>query len=239
MYADLRNKLLGRLPNHEWLQLKEHAELAPLAVGDVIYEPGKPIEYVYFPETGIISLLAEVDEQQLIEVATVGNEGFVGMPVMHDLKVTSGHAFVQASGMAFVIQSAAFRKCLRELPEFRSLLNRYAEALFCQIAQTAACNSTHSIEQRCARWLLLSQDRMNGNEASLREAFVSQMLGTSRTESRKVLKVLEDKKLISLGSDLITVTDRAGLEDVTCSCYDIVRQTFNKYLNNGSLFAKR
>lgn len=221
-----KNKLLRRLPPDEWDNVRRYLELKDMPIRTGVYEPYTAIEHIYFPESGVLSLVAEVEDGKMIEVATVGNEGFVGVPVLHGATSIPGRAFSQISGQSLFMSALEFRSCLKELQQFNSLMNRYAEALFNQIAQSAACNRAHNIEKRCARWLLLSHDRMERQSFPLTQEFLGQMLGVARSAVNIAAGELQQAGLITYARGVITVEDRAGLEAASCICYKIISKAF-------------
>lgn len=222
---ELKNRLLLRLPDDEWEKAEPHIELKPMKIRESLYEPNRPIEHVHFVNEGIGSLIALVENDVLVEVGTVGNEGFVGVPVMLGAEQIPGLSFCQIPGSRYLMSANEFRRFMQELPTFRSLMYRYAESLFNQIAQNTACNRTHTVEERCARWLLQTHDRMQEDTFPLTQEFLGQMLGARRPTVNLAAAALQRAGYISYARGLITVTNREGLEAGACVCYRIVQDS--------------
>lgn len=218
--------MLRRLPPQEWEQLAPLLELEHMELRHPIYEPNNPIEYVFFPESGVLSLVAELEGGKMIEVATVGNEGFVGVPVIHGATSIPGRSFSQIAGDSLKLSASVFRKCLKELPQFDQLMNRYAETLINQIAQNAACNRGHNVYERCARWLLLTHDRMEKQQYYITQEFLGQMLGVRRSAVNLAAGALQEAGLISYNRGLVKIIDREALEKASCICYRIIQDAF-------------
>ena len=227
----LGNQLLDALIGSKRL-LVMRMETISLDLRDVLYEPNRPIRNVYFPVSGIVSLVLEVGNGKTVEVATIGNEGFIGVPVFLGADRTQGTAFSQISGRALRISVAAFRDLLAMMPGFTKILNRYVQALLVQIAQGNACNGSHPVEQRCARWLLVTQDRVGQSPFVLTQDFLAQMLGVGRTSVNHVATTLQNAGLIRYSRGLITILDRKGLEARSCQCYDAIRAEFRRMLRD-------
>ena len=221
--ATHENRLLAALPPDELEAIRPELEPFSHEVRDVIYHADEPIEHVVFPCTGVISLLTLGDEARtLIEVATVGNEGFVGLPVFLGADRTAGMAISQIPGRAVRMEAEAFRQAVARSPELTALLNRYTLALFTQVAQTSFCNRIHPIEQRCARWLLMCNDRVESPEYPLTHEFLSQMLGVRRAGVSEAVGGLRDRGLIDYRRGWVQILDRDGLEAASCECYRII-----------------
>lgn len=209
-----------------WPDLEE----VPLSFKQGVYEPNQPIECVYFVHSGVVSLVNDLEDGTSVEVATVGPEGMVGLPVFLDGSLIAGRAFVQVPGSASRVEAEAFRRALERMPQLRRLLSRYTLALINQLAQNSACNRVHEIEQRLARWLLQTQDRVHGPTFPLTQEFMAQMLGVSRPRVSIGANILQKAGLISYVRGQITVTDRPGLEAASCECYRVVRGQFERLI---------
>jgi CRP-like cAMP-binding protein len=221
--ADARaNRLLAALPLADRQRLLEQLEPVTLDLRQRVYEPGKPIEHVYFPTTTVISLLAVMDDGQAVEVATVGNEGMAGIPVFLGVMASPGLAFAQIAGQALRMAAGAFREQANGAGEVQELLQRYTYAFFTQLAQGAACNRLHSMDQRLARWLLLTHDRVGQDQFPLTQEFMAQMLGVRRATVTEAAGRLQQANLITYSRGLISVLDRPGLEAASCECYRII-----------------
>jgi len=224
------NTLLSALPGDEYDRLSENLETVALATGQVLYEPDEPISHVYFPETAVLSLLAMDDSGSAAEVGTIGNEGTSGLPVFHGMESTPQQCLSQVPGEARRLPGTVFSTQIHQLPALQALLHRYAHCFFNDVAQSVACNQLHSIEQRCARWLLMTHDRVVGNEFTLTQEFLSYMLGTRRASVSVVAKRLQQQKFIRYSRGSIKVTDRDGLENSACACYRITRAAYDELI---------
>ena len=217
------NSLLADLPRHEYLRLLGNLEQIALTYGEVLYAPGEPIRHVYFPNDSIVSLLTLVDQHQALEVGLVGREGMVGIPLALEIGTSPVRALVQGTGTAMRMKTAPFVKELRQSPALQRALHRYTYSLMTQITQTAACNRFHVVEARLARWLLMTQDRMQTDSFRLTQDFLSQMLGVRRVGVTKAARMLQQSELIRYSRGNIRILDRNSLEAACCSCYAIVK----------------
>jgi CRP-like cAMP-binding protein len=227
------NRLLTILPKGEREKLEPFLEQVYLEFKQIVYEPNEPIDYVYFPINGIVSMITIMDDGSKAEVGTVGNEGMVGIPVFLNATSTPGQAFSQIAGDAFRMKSDDFRQAVSHSSVFRDVLHRYLQALFNQIAQTTACNRVHSTEQRLARWILMTEDRVGADTFSLTQEFMGQMLGVRRATVNEAAGRLQRQGVISYRRGVLTVRDRKRLEGISCECYAIVRKEFERLLNAG------
>lgn len=216
------NSVLCALPRKDSQRLRARHEQVNLAYGDILCEPGKPLRHVYFPNSGIISLLTPVDGHASVEVGLVGREGMAGMALFLGVGVSPVRMLVQGSGTALRIQAAAFHREIRRIPLLQRALNRYLYGFMAQVGQTAGCNRYHQIGARLARWLLMTHDRVEANEFQLTHEFLAHMLGVRRTGVTLAARVLQKKKLIRYSRGKITVLDRKGLERAACGCYRAV-----------------
>ena len=217
------NNLLAALPHKECRHLVGDMEQVVLTYGEILYEPGQRIAHVYFPNDCVVSLLTLVDLHQALEVGLVGREGMVGVPLTLEIAISPVRALVQGSGTAMRMKAAPFLRELRQSQALQRELHRYTYSLMTQITQTAACNRFHVVEARLARWLLMTQDRMQTNAFRLTQEFLAHMLGVRRVGVTKAARVLQQDELISYSRGNITILDRKGLEAAACSCYDVVR----------------
>jgi CRP-like cAMP-binding protein len=198
---------------------------------EVLAAPNVPIRSVYFPLTGLVSLISTLADGTMVEVTTIGNEGLVGLPLF--LRATSMPltALVQVPGEALRMDAEAFDRLLRAgSEEFSHLLYRYTQALFNQLAQHVVCNRLHSIAPRCARWLLLTHDRVGQATFPLTHEFLAQMLGVRRASVTEVAGRLQRARLIHYRYGIITILDRAGLEAASCECYGVIKQEYDRLL---------
>lgn len=222
------NRLLQALPVEVQAQLQPSLERVPLPFKEVLYEENTPIPYVYFPLSGVCSMLTVMQDGTMIEIATVGNEGMIGLPVFLGGDTIPGMAIVQVPGEALRMSSSAFREVALNVEPLRNLMERYTQALFVFVSQSAACNRVHDIGQRCARWLLLTEDRVGSDQFSLTQEFLAQMLGVRRAGVSEVASTFQQDGLIRYNRGEITILNRAGLEARTCECYRIVKKEFER-----------
>jgi CRP-like cAMP-binding protein len=217
------NSLLAALPRKQGRHLIDQLEQVVLTYGEVLYEPGEQIKYVYFPNDSLVSLLTLVDRHQALEVGLVGREGMVGIPLSLGSRISPVRAMVQGTGTAMRMNAAPFLKELGQSLALHLELHRYTYALMSQITQTAACNRFHAVEARLARWLLMTHDRLRVDSFRLTHEFLSHMLGVHRGGVTNAARTLQKNKLIRYSRGNITILDRLGLEAVPCSCYEIVK----------------
>ena len=218
------NQLLAALPKDEYRRLLPNLESFLLVFGQAIYEPGDRIRHVYFPNSGIISLLAVVEDRATLEVGMVGREGMVGLPVFMGVKSSRDRAVVQGAGAAMRMEATAFQKECDKGDSLPQLLRRYTHSRLTQVAQGAACNRYHSIDERLARWLLMTHDRMRSDEFRLTQEFLSNMLGVRREGVNKAASGLQRRNLINYSRGTLTTLNRVGLEAVACRCYGIIKK---------------
>jgi CRP-like cAMP-binding protein len=225
-----QNHLLAALSEEEFAPLEPWVELINLPRGDVLARPGEPIEYAYFPTSGMISVVALMSQGLGAEVATVGNEGMIGLPIFLGAGTSPFHLMAQLSGQSVRVPAERIEKLL--LPEARltSLLRTYSQAFFVQTAQNAACNGIHPISMRAARWLLATHDRAGSDAFYLTQEFLAFMLGVARQSVGIAVGELADQGLISYVRGQMHVLDRPGLERASCECYAIVRAEFDRLL---------
>jgi CRP-like cAMP-binding protein len=224
------NRLLAALPPEEMEVLRPHLETVPLAFKQMLHEANRPIEYVYFVRRGVVSMLTGMEDGTIIEVAIVGPEGMVGLPIFLDGELMAGSALAQIPGEASRIEARAFRRAIDHTPMLHRLLSRYTLALLNQLAQNSACNRMHAVEQRLARWLLLTQDRVDGASFPMTQGLMAQMLGVARPTVSIAARILQRAGLVSYVRGTITVTDRPGLEATSCECYGVIRAQFGRLI---------
>ncbi|MBN4006748.1 MAG: Crp/Fnr family transcriptional regulator [Nostoc sp. LPT] len=206
-------------------------EVVPLELKQHLYLRNQPIEYVYFLNYGVASMLTVLTDGSAIEVATVGNEGMVGLPVFLGADRIPGECFIQVPGYGLRMRVDAFKTHVTASSPLHDLLQRYTQALFNQIAQSAACNRLHSIEERLCRWLLMTADRVETGTFPLTQEFLSKMLGVNRSSVSLSASFLQRAGLINYVRGQITILDRSGLEATTCECYQVVKAEFERLLN--------
>ena len=230
--ANGTNRLLSVLDKGAYQELAPKLERVSLILRQKLYEPNKPFDYAYFPVNGVVSMLAHVDDGALVEVATVGNEGMIGLPIFLGAELTPGTSFSQIPGDALRISAEHFRQAIAQDGPLTRLLHRYTQALMVQISQGTACNRAHSREERCGRWLLLCHDRVGENEFLLTQEFLSQMLGVRRASVNAVATTFQQAGFIEYTRGRMRILDREGLESVSCGCYAVIRQEYDRMLES-------
>jgi CRP-like cAMP-binding protein len=226
----LENRLLAALPGKDYKQLVPHLEPIHLVFAEVLYEPGDTIQYLYFPNHSIISLLSTVEERSTLEVGIIGNEGMVGISVLLGVKTSPHRALVQGEGSALRMKAAALGKAVSHSGSLQHLLYRSTHGLMTQIAQSAACNRFHQVEARLARWLLMTHDRIGTDEFRLTQQFLSDMLGVRREGVTNAARAFQKNRLITYSRGHIRILNRAGLEAATCKCYRIIKAEYDSFL---------
>ncbi|HZP86419.1 MAG TPA: Crp/Fnr family transcriptional regulator [Burkholderiales bacterium] len=225
-----QNHLLNALPAGEYDRLAAHLELVPLKLGDVLYEPGVRLRYVYFPTTSIVSLLYVLEDGASAEIAIVGNEGILGISLFMGGETTPSRAVVQSAGHGYRLKAQLLKNEFGRFGPMLHLLLRYTQALITQMAQTAVCNRHHSVDQQLCRWLLLSLDRLASNQLAMTQELIANMLGVRREGVTEAAGKLQDAGLIEYRRGKITVLDRPGLEARSCECYQVVKTEFDRLL---------
>ncbi|MES2912590.1 MAG: Crp/Fnr family transcriptional regulator [Pseudomonadota bacterium] len=225
-----QNHLLAALPDTEWQRWLPQLEWVDMPLGHVLYESGKTLDHVYFPTTSIVSLLYVMENGASAEIAVVGNEGLVGVSLFMGGGSTPSRAVVQSAGQGFRLSAQAMKEEFDRAGPVLHLLLRYTQALITQMAQTAVCNRHHSLDQQLCRWLLLSLDRLSGNELVMTQELIANMLGVRREGVTEGALKLQEAGLISYTRGRITVLDRPGLENRTCECYAVVKKEYDRLL---------
>jgi CRP-like cAMP-binding protein len=226
----LRNRLLADLPPEEDAQLRPYLERVSLGVKDVLYEPYQPIPAVYFPETGVLSIVAIMRDGKTAEVGLIGHEGMLGLPVFLGGETSPRQAFAQTPGESLRMAAAVFTAVLPRVGTLRRRLQRYTQALFTQVSQSAACNTLHETTPRCCRWLLMTHDRVGSDEFLLTQEFLAQMLGVRRASVSAVAATLRRAGLIRYRWGQMTIVNRPGLEAAACECYRIIKAEYDRVL---------
>jgi CRP-like cAMP-binding protein len=225
-----RNRLLRAIPADECGLLLPHLELVELEPLQLLADIGEPIGSLYFPETGIISLVSRVADGTLIENGTIGCEGMAGFPLLLGVEWTPSIMLGEVPGTSWRLDAGTFGELRPALPTLEALLGRYVVYFFAQVSQSLACNSLHTLEQRCARWLLMTHDRVSGDEFLLTHEVLAQMLAVHRPAVSVAAEALRSRGLIEYTRGKIRVSDRAGLEGFACECYGIVRDHRDRLL---------
>ena len=224
------NFLLAALPDPEWRRWQQLLEKVEMPLGEVLYESGATLTHVYFPTTSIVSLLYVMENGASAEIAVVGNEGLVGVALFMGGESTPSRAVVQSAGHGFRLKAQWMKDEFNRAGPVLHLLLRYTQALITQMSQTAVCNRHHSLDQQLCRWLLLSLDRLRGDELVMTQELISNMLGVRREGVTESANKLQQAGLISYARGRITVLDRAGLEKRTCECYAVVKREYDRLL---------
>ncbi|HKZ04721.1 MAG TPA: Crp/Fnr family transcriptional regulator [Methylomirabilota bacterium] len=225
-----RNRLLAKLPPRDRARLAKEIEIRPLALRDVLYEPDEPISTVFFPLSGVMSIVIDLTGTTPVEVATVGNEGLIGVPVFLGASSIPMRSFAQIAGHAACLKATAFRREIDSGGPLRNLVQRYTQALMHQVAQAVACNARHVIQQRCARWLLMTADRVESDSFALTQDFLAQMLGVRRAGVTAAARSLQSEGIIDYHRGQITIKDRRKLELASCECYRKVQEEYERLL---------
>jgi CRP-like cAMP-binding protein len=232
LHSPSQNHLLAALPPDDFCLLSPHLELVPLALGQMLYEPDTQLRHAYFPTTSIVSLHYVTETGASAETAGVGREGVVGISLFMGGDTTSSSAVVQTAGHAYRLDRHVLKQAFNRAGLFQRLLLRYTQALMTQMAQTAACNRHHSVEQQLCRWLLLTLDRLPERELVMTQELVASMLGVRRESVTEAAGNLQNGGYIRYRRGHIAVLDRAGLEANTCECYGVVKKELNRLLND-------
>ena len=224
------NHLIAALPPAELQRWQPQLEAVTLTLGEVLYESGSTLSHVYFPPTAIVSLLYVMENGASAEIAVVGNEGLVGISLFMGGESTPSRAVVQSAGHGWRLPAQAMKDEFNRGGPVLHLLLRYTQALITQMAQTAVCNRHHSLDQQLCRWLLLSLDRLNGNQLVMTQELIANMLGVRREGVTESALKLQQAGLIRYARGHITVLDRPGLEQRTCECYAVVKKEYDRLL---------
>lgn len=225
------NHLLATLRSKDRRQLIAACDEVELVYGDVLWKPQSRIRNVYFPLDGFISRLVPVNGRKNLELALVGNEGMLGIPLVLGVNSSTLQALVQGSGGALRMSAASFRRELKQRPALRKQLNRYIYVLQAQLALTAACISFHSLDLRLAQWLLMTHDRADFGSFHLTHKFLAQMLGVRRVGITNAAGLLQKQKLLRYSRGEITILNRAGLEKASCVCYQASKDVYASVLH--------
>jgi CRP-like cAMP-binding protein len=222
------NRILSSLPPEDYARILPDLKAIPLKFRVSLHEPGDKMPYVYFPNTGVISMLTVMEDGAAVEIATIGNEGMTDLFVFLGLEESDSRLLIQVPGTAMRMESARFREHVAQIPALRALLGYYAVALFALVAQSAACNRMHPNVERCARWLLMTHDRVDADEFPMTHDFLSEMLGVRRPSVSVAAEALRDAGFITYHRGKVTVLDRPGLESASCECYRLIRERFDR-----------
>ncbi|HZR01617.1 MAG TPA: Crp/Fnr family transcriptional regulator [Burkholderiales bacterium] len=224
------NQLLTALPEDDRQRLLPQLEWIEMPLGQVLYESGRSLSHVYFPTTSIVSLLYVMENGASAEIAVVGNEGVVGISLFMGGESTPSRAVIQSAGEGFRLKARAIKEEFNRAGSAMHVLLRYTQALITQMAQTAACNRHHSVDQQLCRWLLLSLDRLQGEELVMTQELIANMLGVRREGVTEAAGKLQKLGLIRYARGRIVVLDRKGLEKRSCECYAVVKKEYDRLL---------
>jgi CRP-like cAMP-binding protein len=228
-----QNLLLAMLPDEDYRALTPHLELAPTPFNFVLFERDKPIEFAYFPCSGEHSILAIMENGAAVEVGTVGYEGFSTIDLLLGSEIATETTVCQIPGESLRMRTAKFLEAVRGDTPLRRIALRYLQAYLAMITQSVACNRMHSLDERFARWVLMSHDRVKKNEFQLTQEYLAIMLGVHRPSVSVVAKTFQRAGLITYNRGILTILDRAGMEESCCECYGIVKKQFERSLGVG------
>jgi CRP-like cAMP-binding protein len=223
------NKILRKLPRQEFKLILPRLEFVDLSLRTVLNETGEAIEYGYFMNSGLASILTVLGDGKIIEVGLTGSEGLVGVPLVAGFKSSPTRVIVQIAGSAFKISAKDIVRTLRVCPALERNLQQFAQEIALQSGQVAACNRLHNVSQRLARWLLMSQDRVGGDIVRLTQEFLAHMLGTRRASVTVAAGLLQKSGLIAYARGAVKIEDRPGLEAAACECYAAISRQSSKW----------
>lgn len=224
------NRLLDRLPSQSYERLQPHLRAVSLEQEQVLYEARSEVEDLYFPIDCATSSVMVMESGAAIEVATVGREGALGLPVLTVIAVSPHRVFTQIPGRALRIDAARFNAIAKQDEQIWTTIALYHQAFLFQVLQSVACNGLHFVAPRCCRWLLLTHDRVDGDTLELTHEFLSMMLGVRRASVTEVLRELQGRGLIEAGRGQIKILDRQGLEEASCECYRTATSEYNRLM---------
>ena len=231
-HSPFQNHLLAALPAAEFQRLEKDLEYVQMPLGEVLYESGCQLNYVYFPTNSIVSMLYVLADGSSAEIAIVGNEGLLGIALFMGGETTPSRAVVQSAGWGYRLKAHLMKSEFRRSGPLMALLLRYTQALITQMTQTAVCNRHHSIEQQLCRWLLLSLDRLSSDSLTMTQDLIANMLGVRREGVTEAAGKLQRAGYIRYSRGHITVLDRPGLEKRVCECYAVVKLEFDRLLSD-------
>ncbi len=226
----LENAILGRLTGEDKATVLNDGEISHFKLRQAVYEPDQRIQEVYFPLAAVLSVVTHMQNGTMIEVGTIGREGMTGIPLLMGADSTPNGSFCQVDGDCWKMSASTFRTLLDRSTVFRDFVNRYLQAYVNMLGQFAACNRLHSVYERAARWILMTQDRVDEPKFPLTHEFLATMLGSRRSGVTLAAAALQKAGFISYHRGYITVHDRAGLEATTCECYDVTKREFDAML---------
>ena len=229
-FPAVQNRLIDSLPPADLGLVSPHLTLVDLERGRLLYDPGDPIDTVYFPHDGVISLMTLMENGAAIESATIGREGALGLMAAVAPRQSLSRAIVQTPARASRISAVHLHDAWAKSPHIRALVDRHTEALYGHAIQSVACNALHSVEARFCRWLLTCHDRISGDTMALTQEFLADMLGVQRTTVTAVARGLQEKGVIRYRRGIVDIIDRTVLEQLACECYGVIRNTYARLL---------
>jgi CRP-like cAMP-binding protein len=218
------NRVLLKLPDNEFLVLRPHLEYIDMPHHMSLHQPHRALRYAHFPNEGLISLVVELKDGKSVEAGLLGKEGAAGLPGVLGLDRSALREVVQIAGNGFRVRVDTLRSILPSAPQLQSVLSRYAASLAMQVAQTAACNRLHKVEERLARWLLIAQDRIDAGVVPITHDFLATMLGTDRPSVSVAAGLLQTRQILEYKRGSVKIVNRKKLEQFACECYEVVRQ---------------
>jgi CRP-like cAMP-binding protein len=233
LLSTTQNRLLNSLPRDDFGLIAPHLALVDLERGRLLYDPGDPVDVVYFPHDGVISLMTLMENGAAIESATIGLEGALGLMAAVTPRQSLSRAIVQTPTRAARIGAAQMHEAWARSPRIRDLVDRHTEALFGHAIQSVACNALHSVEARFCRWLLTCHDRISSDTVALTQEFLADMLGVQRTTVTAVAGALQVRGAIRYRRGVVDIVDRDVLEQLSCECYGVIRRTYQRLLPEG------
>lgn len=234
-----QNQILASLPDEVYERLTPHLSLEKMPLKKSLYRAQEPITKVYFPVTALLSWISLLEDGTLTEIALVGNEGMMGLPVIWGGGYTPNDAMVQFPGDVWVMEAEAFKKAFDNNSELRDIIFLFMQALFTQVAQNAMCNRQHTTEERLARWLLSVQDSVKKDEMTLTHEFIAKMLGIRRSSVTVSAGILQQAGMIRYSRGRLAILDRPRLEDTACECYSLVQKEYNRLLGSRMQHSKQ
>jgi CRP-like cAMP-binding protein len=218
------NRVLLKLPDDEFLMIRPHLEFVDMPHHLSLHQPHRALRFAHFPNDGLISLVIELKDGKSVEAGLLGREGAAGLPGVLGLDRSALREIVQISGTAFRVSVDTLRSILPSAPQLQKVLSRYAASLAMQVAQTAACNRLHKVEERLARWLLIAQDRIDSGTVPITHDFLATMLGTDRPSVSVAAGILQTRQILEYKRGSVKIVNRKKLEQFACECYEVVRQ---------------
>jgi CRP-like cAMP-binding protein len=225
------NRIVAALPREEYKRLLPYLEPVSLPFKKYLYQSQAVIEHVYFPNSGVVSMLSVMEDGGTVEIATVGNEGMIGIPVLLGANCAPAETLVQVPGDAMRMKADVFKSQVIPGSPTHNLLLRYTQALMSHLSQSVACNRLHSVEKRCCRWLLQTRDHVSSDEFPMTQEFLAHMLGVRRASVSEVAAILQKAGLIRYHRGKMKIIDQKGLESGSCECYRVIKQEYARLLS--------